>query len=172
MRKWNWYGHWLLCIYSDVLRVAILYKFGGTYMDTDIITLSDHPSVRGIHKPRHFMFLTPSLSQWPYGLKNSSLHYWRALRGPRAWPMEKLPKWHFLTPACNFNFFEPNDFIWRAMKVPLFEFIQKMSQAPFSSVQVLIWEDKLDYLKNPSLDIKNYFCLGFLWIPSKAGRQN
>ena len=32
-------------ICSDVLRVAILYKFGGTYMDTDIITLGDHPSV-------------------------------------------------------------------------------------------------------------------------------
>jgi mannosyltransferase OCH1-like enzyme len=28
-----------------VLRVAILYKFGGTYMDTDIITLGMHPSV-------------------------------------------------------------------------------------------------------------------------------
>ena len=85
VRKWNWYGHWLLCIYSDVLRVAILYKFGGTYMDTDIITLSDHPSVRVIHKRRHFMFLTPSLSQWhrPYGLKNSSLNYWRGSRGPR-----------------------------------------------------------------------------------------
>ena len=57
---------------------------------------------------------------------------------------EKLPKWHFLAPACNLMCFEPNDFIWRAMKVPLFEFIQKMSQAPFSYVQVLIWEDKLD----------------------------
>ena len=59
VRKWNWYGHWLLCIYSDVLRVAILYKFGGTYMDTDIITLSDHPSVRVIHKRCLIMFLTP-----------------------------------------------------------------------------------------------------------------
>lgn len=29
---------------SDVLRVAVLYKFGGTYVDTDIITLSEHPS--------------------------------------------------------------------------------------------------------------------------------
>ena len=66
----------------------------------------------------------------------------------------------------------PNDFNWGAMKVPLFEFIQKMSQAPSSSVQVLIWEDKLDYLKNPSQDFKNSFCLGFLWVPSNAGRKN
>ena len=27
-------------------------------------------------------------------------------------------------------------------------------------------------LKNPSLDFKNYFCFGFLRIPSNAGRQN
>ena len=70
------------------------------------------------------------------------------------------------------NFFGPNDFIWGAMKVPFSDFIQKMSQAPSSSVQVLIWEDKLDYLKNPSQDFKNSFCLWFLWISSNAGRQN
>ena len=28
--------------------------------------------------------------------------------------------------------------------------MENMSQALSSSVQVLIWEDKLDYLKNPS----------------------
>ena len=50
--------------------------------------------------------------------------------------------------------------------------IQKMSQALSSFVQVLIWEDKLDYLKNPSQDFKNSFCLWFLWIFSNAGRQN
>ena len=27
-------------------------------------------------------------------------------------------------------------------------------------------------LKNPLLDFKKYFCFGFLWIPSSAGRQN
>ena len=68
--------------------------------------------------------------------------------------------------------FGPNDFIWGAIKVPFFDFIQKMSQAPSSSVQVLIWEDKLDYLNNPSQDFKNSFCLWFLWISSNAGRQN
>ena len=85
---------------------------------------------------------------------------------------EKLPKWHFLIHAWNLKFFGPNDFIWVAIKVPFFEFIQKMCQAPSSSVQVLIWEDKLDYLKNPSQDFKNYFCFGFLWSPSNAEWQN
>ena len=32
--------------FSDVLRVASLYKFGGTYIDTDVITLSKHPDVK------------------------------------------------------------------------------------------------------------------------------
>ena len=70
------------------------------------------------------------------------------------------------------NFFGPNDFIWGAIKVPFFDLIQKMSQAPSSSIQVLIWEDKLEYLKNTSQDFKNYFCFWFLWISSNAGRQN
>ena len=30
---------------SDVLRVALMYKYGGTYLDTDIITLQQHPDV-------------------------------------------------------------------------------------------------------------------------------
>ena len=29
--------------FSDVLRVAALFKFGGTYIDTDVVTLSRHP---------------------------------------------------------------------------------------------------------------------------------
>ena len=39
---------------------------------------------------------------------------------------------------------------------------QNLSQAPSSSIEVLIREDKLDYLNNPSQDFKNSFCLGFL----------
>ena len=70
------------------------------------------------------------------------------------------------------KFFGLNDFIWGAMKVPFSDFIQKMSQAPASSVQVLIREDKLDYLKNPLQDFKNSFCLGFLWISRITARQN
>ena len=33
---------------------------------------------------------------------------------------------------------------------------------------MLIYEDKLDYPKNPSTDFKKYFCLGFLWIEGKT----
>ena len=32
--------------------------------------------------------------------------------------------------------------------------------------------DKWNYLKNPSHELKRKFCLGFLWIPKKTGRQN
>ena len=70
------------------------------------------------------------------------------------------------------NFFGPHDFIWDAMKVPFSDFIQNLSQAPSSSLHVLILEDKLDYLNNPLQDLKNSFCLWFLWISSNAGRQN
>ena len=33
-----------LFIHSDVLRIALLHKYGGTYIDTDIITLKEHPT--------------------------------------------------------------------------------------------------------------------------------
>ena len=54
------------------------------------------------------------------------------------------------------------------MKVPLFDFIQKMSQALSSSVQVLIRENKLDYLKlertdNPIMARGFQQCLPFSW---------
>ena len=88
-------------------------------------------------------------------------------------PYRKIAKMALFNPCMDFEFFwGPNDFIWGAIKVPFFNFIQKMSQALSSSVQVLIWEDKLDYLNNPSQDFKNSFCLWFLWIFSNAGRQN
>ena len=41
-------------------------------------------------------------------------------------------------------------------EAPFFDFFQKMSQALSRSVQVLIKEDKMDYLKNPSQDL-NFF---------------
>ena len=44
--------------------------------------------------------------------------------------------------------------------MPFSDFIQKMSQALSSSVQVLIREDELDYLNNPSQDYKNSFFYG------------
>ena len=85
-------------------------------------------------------------------------------------PVWKIAKMALFYPFMDYKLFWPNDFIWGAIKVPFIDFIQKMSQALSSTVQVLIWEDKLDYLNNPSQDFKNSFCLWFLWIFSDAGR--
>ena len=103
---------------------------------------------------------------------------WGILEGRTnsAWPsrpcLKNCQNGTFWTLHGIWKNFGPNGFIWDAMKVPFSDFSQKMSQDPSSSVQLLIWEDKLDYLKNPSQDFKNSFCLGFLWIPKKTGRQN
>ena len=85
---------------------------------------------------------------------------------------KKLPKWHFLTLAWNLKFFGPNAFIWSTMKVPFCDFIQNLSQAPSKCLSKWIKVDKWDYFKNPSQELKISFCLGFLWIPKKTGRQN
>ena len=84
---------------------------------------------------------------------------------------EKLPKWHFLTPAWNFKIFWAMCLLLIYCESAIEWFFPK--SVP-SSVQVLFQVDKLDkldYLKNPSLDLKNSFCFEFLWIPSNAGRQ-
>ena len=89
---------------------------------------------------------------------------------------KKVPFWQFLTilKNCqngtflpmheNQKFFGPNAFIWTAKKVPFRDFIQNMSQAPSKCLSKWIKVDKWDYLKG----IKNYFCLGFLWLEGKT----
>ena len=42
---WNTFTMLLFRNCSDVLRVVLMYKYGGTYLDTDIITLQQHPDV-------------------------------------------------------------------------------------------------------------------------------
>ena len=63
-------------------------------------------------------------------------------------------------------------FFWSIMKMTFTENIPNMSQGPpnpgFRSVKVENW----DFLKKDSQDFKNSFQLGFLWIPSKTGKQN
>ena len=76
---------------------------------------------------------------------------------------KKGPFWFFLGP---------NDFIWSALKVWFSDFIQNLSQAPSKCLSKHKSEDKLDYLKNPSRDFKNYFCSRVPWIPSNAEWQN
>ena len=70
------------------------------------------------------------------------------------------------------NFFLPNDFFWGIMKVPFSKNIHNFFQGPsnpgFRSVKV----QTETFLKKDSRDIKNSVYLGFLWIPSKPGKQN
>ena len=56
--------------------------------------------------------------------------------------------------------------------MPLCDIIQNVSQAPFKCLSKWIKVDKWDYFANPSQEFKNYFCWGFLWIPTKTWRQN
>ena len=67
--------------------------------------------------------------------------------------------------------FWPKDFFWSIMKMTVKNNIANISQGPpnsgFRSVKVENW----DYLLNPSRELKNSFCLGFLWTPRKTGRQ-
>ena len=70
------------------------------------------------------------------------------------------------------NFFGPNDFIWSARKVPFYDFIQNVSQAPSMCISMWIRVNKWNYLKNPSQESKNSFCFRFLRIFRKTGRQN
>ena len=64
------------------------------------------------------------------------------------------------------------DFFWGIMKVPYTKNIHNLFQGPpnpgFRSVKV----QTETFLKKDSQDFKNSFYLGFLWIPSKPGKQN
>ena len=56
--------------------------------------------------------------------------------------------------------------------MPFKDFIQNMSQALSKCLSKWIKVDKWYYLKNPSHKFRKSFCLGFLWIPRKTGRQD
>ena len=72
----------------------------------------------------------------------------------------------FIGTLSKNNFWNP------ALKVWSSDFIQNLSQAPSKCLSKHKSEDKLDYLKNPSQNFKNYFCSRVLWIPSNAECQN
>ena len=83
-------------------------------------------------------------------------------------------------PLCQNSTFEPvheiqkilwlKDFFWGIMKLPCTKTIHNFFQGPpnpgFRSAQTET------FFKKESLDLKNYSYLGFLWIPSKPGKQN
>ena len=65
------------------------------------------------------------------------------------------------------------------MKVPFcellncYDFIHNLSQALSKYLSKRIVKvDKWDYSKKPLQELRISFCLGFLWIPRKTGRQN
>ena len=85
--------------------------------------------------------------------------------------MEKLPKWYFWPRAWNSKKFWSKDFFWGIMKVPetkTFNLFQGPPNPRFRSVKV----QTETFLKKDSQDFKNYFHFGFLWIPTKPGKQN
>ena len=55
--------------------------------------------------------------------------------------------------------FGPNTFICSAWKVPFNDFIKNKFQAPSKCLSKWIKMDKWDYLKNPSQELQNSFCL-------------
>ena len=78
---------------------------------------------------------------------------------------EKLPKWHFLTCACNLIFFVPNAFIWNDMKVSL--------PYPMSTcLSMWIKMDKWDNFKKPLMELENSFCFGIEWIHRRPPALN
>jgi hypothetical protein len=88
-------------------------------------------------------------------------------------PFCKIAKMALFNPCMKLEiFFWPNVYIWSAKKLSFRNFIQNISQAPSKCLSKWIKVDKWDYLKNPSHELKNSFCLGFLWIPRQTGRQN
>jgi len=74
-----------------------------------------------------------------------------------------LPNSHFGTfvPVHGFQkSFWSNDFSLSDMKDLFHTFALKVSQALSRAVHELLQEDKLDYVKFPSCDVKNSFCFG------------
>ena len=66
-------------------------------------------------------------------------------------------------PCMKFELFGGlNAFIGSAKKVSFRDFIQNMSQVCSKFLSNWIKVDKWDYLQNPSHELKNSFCLGFL----------
>ena len=73
--------------------------------------------------------------------------------------------WNFLGQMTSF------EVLLKCHALTLSQKFLRLHPAPFKCLSH-IWEDKLDYLNNPSQDFKNSFCLWSLWIFHNAGRQN
>ena len=67
------------------------------------------------------------------------------------------------------NFFWPKVFFWSIMKMAIGKFFHIMTQGPSNPGFMQEKVQKGDFLKKPSLELKNYFCFRFLWIPWRPG---
>ena len=91
---------------------------------------------------------------------------WGILEGRpnRAWPTQPILKnchnGTFFPVDKIWNFSEPNDFIWSAMKVQFCDFIQIVSHAPSMFISIWINVNKWNYLKNPHRNSIILFVLG------------
>ena len=98
---------------------------------------------------------------------------WGILEGRTIWPfLKNCQNSTFWSVHGIWKFFGPNDFIWSAWKVPFYDFIQNVFQAPSMCISMWIRVNKWNYLKNPSRESKNSFCFRFLRIFRKTGKQN
>ena len=86
--------------------------------------------------------------------------------------MEKLPNGTFEPMHEIQKHFGPKDFFWGIMKVPftkiIHNFFEGLPDPGFWSVKV----QTETLFKKDSRNFNNSFYLGFLWIPSKPGKQN
>ena len=96
-----------------------------------------------------------------HGIKSAFLAEWKNCQNGTFEPVHEIK-----------FFFGPKDFFWGIMKVPFTKNIYNLFQGSpnpgFRSVKV----QNGTFFRKDSRDFKNYFYLGFIWIPSKPGKQN
>ena len=101
--------------------------------------------------------------------------FWISCTGSKVpfWQNGKIAKMALLNTCTKFKKkIQPKDFFWGNIKVPYTKNIHNLFKGPpnpgFRSVKV----QTETFFKKDSRDFKNYFYLGFLWIPRKPGKQN
>ena len=87
----------------------------------------------------------------------------------------KIFKLHARVKKCHFGNFSKTlacNVIWSAVKVSSSDFFRNMSQGLSKCLSMWIKVDKWHNLKKPSVELKNYFCFGIVWIPQRPGTLN
>ena len=117
--------------------------------------------------------ITNNFSKWHFHNASKKVfrpqNFWTSCTGSKVpfWQNGKIAKTALLNPCMKFKFFFARDFFCVIMKVP-YTMVQGLPNPGLRSVKV----QTETFLKKDSRDFKNSFYLGFLWIPSKPGKQN